>query len=146
MNTANIIAIVAAVVSFGSMCAAIASAATARNNARIVKEAKEQAKQAALLERRTEAIGHIRQAIRDVNGYRNPGSSNIRKAMEFSGLTFGREVQEALNRAESKARLLTSKPDQRKEREFQDTLDGLGKELQALLEQMNREAALSDER
>jgi hypothetical protein len=62
----NIIAIVAAVVSFGSMCAAIASAATARRNARIAEQAREQALKAATLERRAKAIDHLRKALVDI--------------------------------------------------------------------------------
>jgi folylpolyglutamate synthase/dihydropteroate synthase len=138
------IAIGAAVVSFGSMCAAIASAVFARRNARIAEEAKRQAKQAALLERRTEAIEHIRQALFDVNNNRsaNQALGNIRKAMNLSELAFGHEVRDALNQVEAKALHLNSIADKRKEPEFQNTLVLLGKELEALLKQMNRETAL----
>jgi hypothetical protein len=66
LTSENIIAIVAAVVSFGSMCASIASAATARKNARVAEQAREQALKAATLERRAKAIDHLRKAFVDV--------------------------------------------------------------------------------
>jgi hypothetical protein len=147
VTTENIIVIVAAAVSFGSMCAAIVSAATARKNAKIAEEAKRQAKQAALLERRIaecEAMERTRQAHFNVTYNRSPAiEDNLRGAMSLSKLVFSPEVQEALAQADSKARHLNNRPsDQRKEQGFQNTLNELGTELQAVFEQMNREAAL----
>jgi hypothetical protein len=100
-----------------------------------------------LLEGRTKAIEHIRQAHDAINNNRLVSGeelANLREAKNSCELVFSPEVQEALAQAHSKARDLNSvaTPDKRKERDFQDKLDGLGKELQVLLKQMNQEAAL----
>jgi hypothetical protein len=88
--------------SFGSMCAAIASAATARKNAWIAKQAREQELKAATLERRAKAIDHVRKALVDIEDtqvIKCETVNNIREAMRLSELVFDGEVQAALAKA-----------------------------------------------
>ena len=89
----NIIAIGAAVVSFGSMCAAIVSAATARRNAGIAEQARKQALKAATLERRAKAIDHLLKALVDIEDDRvikGETVNNVREAMRLSRTCFRR--------------------------------------------------------
>jgi hypothetical protein len=138
-------AVYALYVSLGSLGVSIVSAIAAAASAIAAGYSARIAKQAALLERRTKAIALVRQAT-VITGNRivaDEDLNRLREAMNLSELAFGRKVQEALAQADSKARRLNGVPhNKRKEPEFQNTLDGLGKELQDLLEQMNREAAL----
>jgi hypothetical protein len=155
MNTANIIAIVAAVVSFGSMCAAIASAATARANARIAEQAKQQALKAATLERRAKAIDHLRNALGDIENdgpVKGDTVNNVSKAMRLSELVFNNEIQAEVAKAHAKTQGLHHQrmaheeahhpgPIPPNEQLLQETR-ALREDLKDLIGRMNQEAAL----
>ena len=146
MNTANIIAIVAAGVSFISMCAAIANAATARKNsatarksASIAEEAKEQALKAATLEPRTRAINHIHQAHFDVTntGYVTGETVNsIHEARKIAARVFSRQIRTELDRAHA-----TASNKLGANQHSPENIE-LGNDLQTLITRMNEEAAL----
>jgi hypothetical protein len=124
-------------VSIGSMVVSIVSAFFSYR-------AQKQARKAAMLGPRTKAIERIRQAHFAITNNRfvaDQELDNLREAKNLCELVFGREVQRALAQADSKARRLNGRAD-RKEQDFRDTLERLGEELQALLVQMNREAAV----
>lgn len=107
MTTANIIAIAAAAVSFGSMCAAIGSAWFAKRNARIAEQAKEQARQAATLAPRGEVIGHVYAAmigLKQGSPFSPEVIPNLEKAKLDAARVFGREITDDLERKLEKAR------------------------------------------
>jgi chromosome condensin MukBEF MukE localization factor len=101
--------------------------------------AKQQARQAALLMSRTEAIAHVRQALGNLkrNGLATAKTmDSIQKALDLSHLLFGKEVRKDVEQAYSSARLV---------QEGQDMENGivtLKEDLSKLIAQMNEEAAL----
>jgi hypothetical protein len=147
LTTENIIAIVAAAVSFGSMCAAIASAATARKNARIAEQAKEQARRAATLERRAKAIDHLRKALVDIEDtqvIKGETVNNVREAMRLSELVSDGEIQAALAKAHHETQRLhhlTMPPNERRDQDLQD-MHALGKDLKGWMDRMKHVATL----
>jgi hypothetical protein len=139
MTLSDCLAVSALVVAALGLAVSLASVVIARG-------AKQQAKQAALLERRAKAIKHVRQAYDAIDNNRfvaDEDLKNLREAQLLSELAFGPKAQEALDEAFSTARRLNSSPpDQRKVQDFRDKLDRLGEDLRALLTRMNEEAAL----
>jgi hypothetical protein len=158
MTPTEIIAIGAAAVSFVSMCAAIGSAVFARRNARTAEQAKEQAKQAALLIPRTEAINHVRTALEYITiGYakgedrllaspsraKREARSNIRQAKNLADLVFGKEIGKKLDRALSDAEHLAKLGETSSLLALDPDLNlKLRTDLQSLIDEMNPEAAL----
>jgi hypothetical protein len=117
-------------VSFGSLIVAVQS--------------KRQAKQTGTLPDRTEAINHVRHAFFDITTHgliTRETVNSLREAWQISRREFGRQIRKELDKAYKTAYRLNMPAQDRKYQDIQDT-QGLGKELQALLEQMNREAAL----
>jgi hypothetical protein len=102
MTTTDWIAVFAAVVSFGSMVAAIVSARNAGTNARTAERAVEQAKQTALLGPRTEAIDRLREAMSALQAGRgiSPGGiKSMREAKARADLaSFSKGVKDELDR------------------------------------------------
>jgi hypothetical protein len=164
LTVESIIAIAAAVVSFGSMCAAIGSAATARKNARIAEQAKEQAKKAATLTQRIEAINHIRNALEDIIGrnaetrdaLRTPASerylnirpisetmTSIRRAKHLSEIVFSKGIRNNLDSALQHAGQFADFTE-KGVIDLHSVLNlTLRTDLQSLIDQMNVEAALA---
>jgi hypothetical protein len=170
MTPTEMIAIGAAAVAFGSMCAAIASAAFARRNARIAEQAKEQAKKAATLSQRIEAINHVRNALEDIiarivetrdrlrvrpsERYLNSRSifdtvTSIRRAKNLAEVVFSKDIRNKLDSALQHAEHLADRIDKgvadRTEERFAYDLDlnlKLRRDLQSLIDQMNAETAL----
>jgi hypothetical protein len=141
MTASEIIAIVAALVSVGSMIAAFRSA-------RIAKEAKEQAKQAAHLGPRREVIGHLHKAVADIRRAHlvvNPDAKvSIEAAKEGAVSLFSPEVNNDLGHAIQTAEsLIRARVNAKVEpiAQLQPT-SALVEDLQNLIERMNREAAL----
>jgi hypothetical protein len=125
------ISIVSLLVSFGSLIVAVQS--------------KRQAKQTGALKDRTEAIDHLRNALFDItnNGLITSKTVNsLREARQISLRVFGRRIRKELDKAHEAAHRLNMPSQDRKDQDIQDTHE-LGKKLQALLDRMNREAALS---
>ena len=121
----------ALLVSFGSLIVAVQN--------------KRQAKQTGTLKDRTEAINHVRHAFFDITNYgliTRETVNSIREARQISLRVFGRQIRKALDKAHETAFRLNMPAQDRKDQDIQDT-QGLGKELQALLELMNRETALA---
>jgi hypothetical protein len=107
--------------------------------------AKQQAKSAASLRPRHEAINHIRAAIYDVKLDGNITTktvTSIREALQLSSLVFSRTVSEILDGAHKIAFKLQGKPsEEQTDRDEQDE-DALETQLEAILKLMNKEAAL----
>jgi hypothetical protein len=138
MKTADIIAIVAALVSLGSMIAAIVSAGTARKNARIAQEAKEQARQAALLGPRGEAINYVHAAVAALwrgqsSNTRGELLQNIQKAKQRADRIFSAGVRTELNNQLEAAKSLPDEPGG-----WGSVIEG----LENLIARMNAEAQL----
>jgi hypothetical protein len=68
--------------------------------------------------------------------------NSIQAAMHLAALVFGRQVREQLDQAYKTASRLCMPPEQRTEKDQQDTT-ALGREVQALIDRMNREATLA---
>jgi hypothetical protein len=125
------ISIVSLLVSFGSLIVAVQS--------------KRQAKQTGALKDRTEAIDHLRNALFDItnNGLITSKTvDSLREARQISLRVFGRRIKKEFDKAHETAHRLNMPSQDRKDQDIQDTHE-LGKKLQALLDRMNREAALS---
>jgi hypothetical protein len=115
MTLTEIIAIGAAAVSFGSMCAAIVSAAFARKNARI-------AKKAATLGQRTEAINHIRNAMYDTHKDGNittKTTDSIQRAAHLSRLVFNDGITQTVERARTISDRLQHTPSERQNEQYE---------------------------
>jgi hypothetical protein len=128
----------------GAVVSAI-SAGVAIISALVASRAKEQAKNVALFDRRTKAIELVRHSCTAITGNRfvsDPDLLRLVEAKNLCELIFGSEMQEAITEACSKARDLAERSLERKERQFQDALDGLGKELQTLHDQMQQQTKL----
>ena len=102
--------------------------------------AKKQARQAALLMSRTEAIAHLRQALGDLN--RNGLATgktvdSIQKALDLSHLVFGKEVRKDVEQAHISARLVQQGQD------MDDGIVTLKEDLSKLIAQMNERRLLS---
>jgi hypothetical protein len=116
----------------GSLLVAFASLVVARM-------AKQQARQAARLMSRTEAIAHLRQALGHPN--RNGLATaktmdSIQKALDLSHLVFGKEVRKDVEQAYSSARVVQRGQD------MENGIVTLKEDLSKLIAQMNEEAAL----
>jgi hypothetical protein len=138
MRTADIIAIVAALISFGSMIGTVISARTARKNARIAEEAKNQAKQAALLGPRGEAINYVHAAVAALNRGQSSNTrgeliQNIQKAKQLADRVFSVEMRTELNDKLKAAQSLSDDP---------AGWGSLIAELENLIARMNAEAQL----
>jgi hypothetical protein len=158
------IAIGAAAVSFGSMCAAIASAAFARRNARIAEQAREQAKKAATLTQRIEAIQHVRNALEDTIGrsvetrdrLRTPASerylnsrsifetvTSIRQAKNLADVVFSKDIRNNLDSALQHAEHLADFTEKGSLLALDPDVNlQLRTDLQSLINQMNAETEL----
>jgi hypothetical protein len=139
MTRTDIVAIVAAAVSFGSMVAAIVSAW-------IAGKAKDQARQAALLEPRTKVINHLLEAVSKIQISRSVTSSSLvslRAAQDGGRVVFSDKVGD-LDRAIQTANHLIEEQVRDKERGQQDaqTVNSLVQKLKRLMEQMETDAAL----
>jgi hypothetical protein len=146
MTPTEIIAIGAAAVSFGSMCAAIVSAAFARKNARIAEQAKEQAKKAATLGQRTEAINHIRNAMYDTHKDGNittKTTDSIQRAAHLSRLVFNDSITQTVERARTISDRLQHTPSERQNEQYEQDKDALKRCLDNALDLMNKEASFS---
>jgi hypothetical protein len=147
MTTTDWITVFAAVVSFGSMVAAIVSARNAGKNAKIAEQAKDQAKQTALLGQRTEAIDHLHTAVSDIKKSRVVNSIvklSIEKAKQRAGRVFSSKVGNDLGRAfETADSLIRQRVQDRGEGLSQkEAIDEFLPDLQSLIGQMNNEAIL----
>jgi hypothetical protein len=126
-------------ISCGSLVVAIASAV-------IAWRAKVQARRAATLAPRTEAIQHLRHALYDVN--RNAILANretvesIQKAMHLAALAFNRKIRNELERAYMTASRLNMPPHQQRTEKDENDLRGLRADLQSLINDMNQAATL----
>jgi hypothetical protein len=110
----------------------------------VAVQAKRQAKQTGTLKDRTEAINHLRDAFSDIarhGAITSKTVNSLREARQISLRVFGRRIRRELDKAHKTAYRLNMPPQDRKDQDIQDT-QSLRNELQALLEQMNREAAL----
>jgi hypothetical protein len=146
MTPTEIIAIGAAAVSFGSMCAAIVSAAFARKNARIAEQAKEQAKKAATLGQRTEAINHIRNAMYDTHKDGNittKTTDSIQRAAHLSRLVFNDSITQTVEHARTISDRLQHTPSERQNEQYEQDKDALKRCLDNALDLMNKEASFS---
>src|SRR5262245_23009690 len=153
MTTTEIISLASAVVAAGSMIAAIASAWSARKNARIAEQAKEQALKAAALERRAKAIDHLRKALGDINDNQVRGETvnNVRDAMQLSELVFNKfraplilvhdHTQSLHQQIMAHAEKHHPGPTPPNEQLLAETR-ALGEELEKLIARMKQEAAL----
>jgi len=107
--------------------------------------AKRQAKKTALLKDRTEAINHVREAFSDI-AYHGLITSktveSLREARQISLRVFGRRIKGKLDKAHKTAYRLNMPSQDRKDQDIQDT-HALRNELQELIQQMNREAAVA---
>jgi hypothetical protein len=108
-------------------------------------QAKQQAKNAALLALRREAINQIRHAIDDVSlhdSIRADTVTSIREALQLSPLVFSRTVSDMLDLAHKIAFRLQGSSEQRTEQEDRDR-DTLEKQLETILNAMNKKASLT---
>jgi hypothetical protein len=108
--------------------------------------AKRQAKKAAMLAPRREAINHIDQAHFDVtnNGYVTDKTVNhIQEARKLAALVFSRKLRTELEQVRATAAALNV-PDVRERIEKANSGDNvkLGNDLQTLITRMNEESAL----
>jgi hypothetical protein len=108
--------------------------------------AKRQAKSAASLGLRHEAINHIRAAIYDVRLDGNITSktvSSIREALQSSPLVFNGTVSNMLDTAYKIAFRLQSNPSERQTDQDERDMDVLAEQLDAILSAMNEQATLN---
>jgi hypothetical protein len=146
MTQTDTITIITILIAIVGAAVAIMSAVSARRNAKIAKEAKEQAKQAVLLKPRTEAIGHLHDAMAGIQKSKviNSGIKVSIQAAKKEAYLFSTVVGTGFDRAlETAERLLRQRVDQR--------IDGLSQapaieafltDLEGLIQRMNNEAAL----
>ena len=136
MTLTDWLAVIALVVSGGSLLAAIVSAM-------IAWRAKEQAKKAATLDPRTKAIEHIDRAHFDVtnNGYVTGETVNsIHEAKKIAARVFSREIRHDLDRAYVTASALNVP--NKLANQFSPANRKLGEDLQRLVTRMNEAATL----
>jgi hypothetical protein len=124
------------VLSSGSLVVSIASFVLAIS-------AKRQAKKAATLGFRVEAINHLRAALSDMDhgGITSRTVDTIHDAIRSTELVFRRDVRERLHRASATIFRLNS-PAARGTTHYKQDIIGLRNELQTLLTQMRQEGTL----
>jgi hypothetical protein len=130
------LAVIALAVSVGSLLVSIASAV-------IAWRAKQQARKAATLGQRIEAINHVREALHDLiqdGVVKTKTTYSIRNALHLSAVVFSGRVGRELEQAYATAYRLQD-IDRLTSRNWDDILN-LRKALQMLIDQMNEEAAL----
>jgi hypothetical protein len=102
------------------------------------------AKQAATLAIRVQAINHVREAFSDVSLHgvvTGKTVTSLREARHLSALVFSRKITNDLDRHFATADRLNVRPEYRAAQKIEDRL-ALGKDLQALINRMEQEAAL----
>jgi hypothetical protein len=130
------LAVIALAVSVGSLLVSIASAV-------IAWRAKQQARKAATLGQRIEAINHVRVALHDLiqdGVVKTKTTDSIRNALHLSAVVFSGRIGRELEQAYATAYRLQD-IDRLTSRDWDDNLD-LRKALQTLIARMNEEAAL----
>jgi hypothetical protein len=132
----DVAVIIALVLSSGSLVVSIASFVLAIS-------AKRQAKKAATLGFRVEAINHLRAVLSDMDrgGITSRTVDTIHDAMRSTELVFSRDVRERLHRASATIFCLNS-PAARGTTHYKQDIIGLRNELQTLLTQMRQEGTL----
>jgi hypothetical protein len=132
----DVAVIIALVLSSGSLVVSIASFVLAIS-------AKRQAKKAATLGFRVEAINHLRAVLSDMDrgGITSGTVDTIHDAMRSTELVFSRDVRERLHRASATIFRLNS-PAARGTTHYKQDIIGLRNELQTLLTQMRQEGTL----
>ena len=131
------LAVFALAVSVGSLLVSIASAV-------IAWRAKQQARKAATLGHRIEAINHVRVALHDLiqDGFvKTKTTDSIRNALHLSAGVFSGRIGRELEQAYTTAYRLQD-IDRLTSRDWDDNLD-LRRALQTLIDRMNEEAALA---
>ena len=132
----DVAVIIALVLSSGSLVVSIASFVLAIS-------AKRQAKKAATLGFRVEAINHLRAVLSDMDrgGITSGTVDTIHDAMRSTELVFSRDVRERLHRATATTFRLNT-PAARGTTHYKQDIIGLRNELQTLLTQMRQEGTL----
>ena len=132
----DVAVIIALVLSSGSLVVSIASFVLAIS-------AKRQAKKAATLGFRGDAINHLRAVLSDIDrgGITSRTVDTIHDAMRSTELVFSRDVRERLHRA-SAAIFRLNTPAARGTTHYKQDIIGLRNELQTLLTQMRQEGTL----
>jgi K+-sensing histidine kinase KdpD len=139
MTMTDWLAVVALLVSVGSLVVSIASAV-------IAARAKKQAMKAATLEQRTEAINHIRHAMYDTHkdgNITNKTISDIQRAAHLSRLVFNDSITQTVERARTISDLLQHTPSERQNERYEQDKDALKRCLEGALDLMNKEASFS---
>jgi hypothetical protein len=132
MTMTDWIAVVALVVSLGS--------------AWFSWKAKEEAKKAATLEQRTEAINHIRHAMYDTykdGNITNKTTDSIQRAAHLSRLVFNDSITQTVERARTISDQLQHTPSERQNEQYEQDKDALKRYLDDALDLMNKEASFS---
>ena len=132
----DVAVIIALVLSSGSLVVSIASFVLASS-------AKRQAKKAATLGFRVEAINHLRAVLSDIDrgGITSRTVDTTHDAMRSTELVFSRDVRERLHRAAAAIFRLNT-PAARGTTHYKQDIIGLRNELQTLLTQMRQEGTL----
>jgi hypothetical protein len=136
-------AIIALWISTGSLLVTAAGLLISFGSLIVAVQGKRQAKQTGTLKDRTEAINHVREAFSDITRHgliTSKTVESLREARQISLRVFGRRIKRKLDEAHKTAYRLNMPSQDLKDQDIQDT-QTLGKELQALLARMNREAA-----
>jgi hypothetical protein len=104
----------------------------------VASGAKDQAKKAATLTSRTEAIAHLRSALDDViaNTIARDTLDNIQRAMHLAELVFKQNIIDRIDGVISAASSLRAQPND-------EGMTGLRELLERLIDDMNQEAALA---
>jgi K+-sensing histidine kinase KdpD len=125
--------------SIAALLVAIASAV-------IAWRAKEQAKKAATLGQRTEAINHIRNAMNETHkdgNITNKTTDSIQRAAHLSRLVFNDSITRTVERAHSISDRLQHTPSERQNERYEQDKDALKRCLDNALDLMNKEASFS---
>jgi hypothetical protein len=132
----DVAVIIALMLSSGSLVVSIASFVLAIS-------AKRQAKKAATLGFRVEAINHLRAVLSDIDrgGITSRTVDTTHDAMRSTELVFSRDVRERLHRAAAAIFRLNT-PAARGTTHYKQDIIGLRNELQTLLTQMRQEGTL----
>ena len=139
MTLTDKLAAMALLVSFGSLVMSIASVVLAA-------QAKEQAKKAATLGQRTEALNHIRNAMYDTHKDGNittKTTDSIQRAAHLSRLIFNDSITQTVERARTISDRLQHTPSERQNEQYEQDKDALKRCLDNALDLMNKEASVS---
>ena len=131
------LAVVALLISMASLIVAIASIVLAN-------KAMKQAKQAATLDPRTEAINHLGIALADINDYgfvTRATVNSIREAMQISKRVFSRDIGDRCYQAYATAHRLEMPANRQTDQDAED-IHALARDMQTLIDQMNQKATL----